>query len=110
MKFNATYGDLFGYSSDLNDFAIQHPAVSKMLAQGYRKFEMRNKVHLTILRKKLAELYEENVRMEDGKPQVVKNEHGEITGFDYKSSEHEKSFNEAWQELMSRNAQIIIGE
>lgn len=117
MKFDATYGELFSYNNDLSNFAVEHPAVSKMLSGSYERWENQNNIHLTAMRQKLADMYEENVRMIDGVPQFKKLSNGELEldkdnnpMFDFKSSEHEKSFTESWTELMLRPCTIIIGQ
>lgn len=107
MKFPGTYKDLFEYSVDLNNFAITHPAVSKLLAGGYERFEKHNQVHLDFVRKRISELYEQNVRKDEGTGQYKMSENGE--NWDFLSVMHENHFTEQWQELMSRPCTFIIG-
>lgn len=107
MKFNSTYYELFKYNQELNDFALKHPAVAKMLMSGYRKFEHRNKVALNYLTEKLKALYEENV-LKDERGQYEMND--ERTDWKFKSTMHAQSFSADWQRLMETECNMVIGD
>jgi len=105
MTFEGTYDDLFFYSKNANEFAQQWPFAAKAIGGSYERFENGNKMHLDILRRKLMELYEENVRKdEDG--QFRNNE--DNSGFLFKSELHKEAFETGYKELMQRRCQIIL--
>ena len=107
MYLEKTYGDLFTYNTQLNKAAQQYPVISLVCAPDFKRFQNRNQMALHRLSETLTELYEENVRMEDGVPQTIK-EDDQIVSWDYKSSEHKKDFEEKWNELMQSKCRIYI--
>lgn len=104
MKFKATYGDLFAYNNQLNDFAMKWPAVAKLVGGGYENWEKRHKVPLEYMRSKLSALYEENVSKDDkGNYETTGDE------WKYKSTVHEEEFKQTWGRVMSMECEINIG-
>lgn len=107
MKFEGTYGDLFAYNIELDQFARTYPAVSKLLGGGYEAFHKHNSVHLQHLSERLTQLYELNVRKDGETGKYKMDSSGEA--WDFLSTMHENHFKDEWHKLMEQPCTFIIG-